>query len=91
VPKIADFGLSKHEDKEQQDLLSDKTTNIGTPIYMAPELMTAEASSVYGSKVDVYAFAILMWAVLTRTRPYESSVMKKRLTLWALVSECAFL
>jgi serine/threonine protein kinase len=82
--KIADFGLSKHARKEQQTEL-ENTTNIGTPVYMAPELLTEARTAKYdGAMVDVYAFGILMWAVLSRTKPYERAVARRKLNVWTL-------
>jgi hypothetical protein len=47
--------------------------------------MTEDHSAVYeGAMVDVYAFGILMWAVVTRDRPYEGTVKAKQLNLWGL-------
>jgi serine/threonine protein kinase len=87
TPKIADFGLSKHRDKAQNEVQSEQTANVGTPIYMAPELMTDEEVATCDiSMVDVYAFGILMWAVLTRTKPYDKVCKARRLNIWALVS-----
>ena len=61
TPKIADFGLSKHKNKAQKELLSEQTANIGTPVYMSPELMTDSNTCLCdGAMVDVYAFGILV-------------------------------
>jgi serine/threonine protein kinase len=48
--------------------LEEKTTNVGTPVYMAPELMASDARSAEynGALADVYAFGILLFAVLSR-------------------------
>jgi serine/threonine protein kinase len=87
VPKIADFGLSKHKDRGQNEVQSEQTANVGTPVYMAPELMTDEQVATCDiSMVDVYAFGILMWAALTRTKPYDKVCKERRLNIWALVS-----
>jgi hypothetical protein len=34
--------------------------------------------------VDVFAFAILMWAVFTRTKPYDKIARERRLNVWTL-------
>ena len=47
--KICDFGYSKHE------LNSPATTGVGTPIYMAPEIIYG--SSKYDAKVGLLPFA----------------------------------
>jgi serine/threonine protein kinase len=44
------------------------TTAIGTPAWMAPELLQSE--SEYGPAVDVYAFGIVMWECLEMSRPW---------------------
>ena len=63
------------------DTLAEKTTNVGTPAYMAPELMVDARDATYDSRlVDVYSFGILIWAVLTRTKPYGALDMN----LWSL-------
>ena len=58
-PKVADFGLSKYVE-ENQDY--NQSMVCGTSKYMAPELLT---NSEFNFKVDVYAFGMLMHYVLT--------------------------
>ncbi|EAY20786.1 TKL family protein kinase [Trichomonas vaginalis G3] len=62
-PKICDFGISrfKNEDTVQ-------TNQIGTPHWMAPELFE---SKEYNYKVDVHAFAIILWELLTEQTPFR--------------------
>eukprot|EP00935_MAST-01C_sp_MAST-1C-sp1_P001397 g1397.t1 len=71
TPKLADFGLSTviKEFKEAADRL---TANIGTPVYMAPELMVEKGgrTDYHPALVDVYSFGILVWAVGARQKPY---------------------
>jgi serine/threonine protein kinase len=55
-PVIADFGISRYC---QSDLL--KTKNVGSPIFMAPELM--DDDSDYDYEVDVYAFAVTLYSM----------------------------
>ena len=62
--KIADFGLSRFI-KDDETM----TNNIGTPHWMAPELLGPTGS--YDSKVDVYAYAILLWEICTCSVPYQ--------------------
>ncbi|OHT07390.1 hypothetical protein TRFO_24404 [Tritrichomonas foetus] len=64
-PKIADFGLSTFLENEFTQF---KSNCQGTPIYMAPELFK---NGTYGIKVDVYAFAILCYYVVTTMIPWE--------------------
>ena len=72
-------------DGEKVVHLSEITSNIGTPVYMAPELMNADsATSLCSGSIDIYSFGILMYAVLTRKKPYEKMVREKRWNIWAL-------
>lgn len=60
--KICDFGLSKM--KKDSDVMTKK---IGTPIWMAPELIRGED---YNEKVDVYAYGVILWEMATGKLPY---------------------
>ncbi|OHS92943.1 TKL family protein kinase [Tritrichomonas foetus] len=64
LPKICDFGLSRFTDEEEKQM----TADIGTPHWMAPELFE---STAYSNKIDVYAFGMLMWEMLTETAPFK--------------------
>lgn len=60
--KIADFGLSRTIGSGVMD------TYCGTPATMAPEIVLHED---YDERADVFSFAIIMWELLTRQRPYH--------------------
>ena len=64
-PKIADFGLSKYVETGKTNEL---TMNNGTVIYMAPEFFKADK---IGFKVDVYAFGMTMYSILSGRPPYN--------------------
>eukprot|EP00935_MAST-01C_sp_MAST-1C-sp1_P000738 g738.t1 len=100
VCKLADFGLSKRD--VQWDTSNEKalqqmelTANIGTPVYMAPELMTDHATvgpksmGAAGAEwkpqlLDVYSFGVLLFVALSRSKPYQRMVRESRMNLWAL-------
>ncbi len=68
--KIFDFGCAK-ELKEEQKVGQDRylsTARTGTQRYMAPEVHDGTA---YGLSADVYSFCILLWEMLTLTRPFK--------------------
>lgn len=56
--RISDFGLSRFWNEGNSIL----TNFIGTPYYMAPELINDDDK--YNEKVDVYSFSIIMYQVL---------------------------
>jgi len=80
TPKLFDFGLARNlpessapTSDDGQDALDENsylmTGMTGSPRYMAPEVAL---SRPYGSKADVYSFAILMQEVLSLKVPYAT-------------------
>jgi serine/threonine protein kinase len=65
-PHIGDFGLSRIADPQSPEAMK-YTTQIGSPLYMAPELFSG--STTYGTEIDVYAFGMLTFEILTGTTP----------------------
>ena len=86
--KIADYGLSKYFNNTNSSGTVDQTTGtyadqtagtdadqtagIGTPIYMAPELITDNQVILkkYPFACDVYSFGIMANEIYTKTKPY---------------------
>ncbi|KAG8901787.1 hypothetical protein FRB99_005104 [Tulasnella sp. 403] len=60
--KIADFGLAKSVDSG-----TFLKTMCGTPSYLAPEVVLADAGIGYDSKVDCWSLGVIVWAMLTNT------------------------
>ncbi|KAI9354577.1 kinase-like domain-containing protein [Zopfochytrium polystomum] len=73
--KIGDFGLARHgsgltegmaqsfvikDDREEPSL----TMDVGTPVYVAPELLDRGSSVKYTSKVDMYSLGIVFFEML---------------------------
>lgn len=71
--KVCDFGLSCVREKFDPSAPPKETVS-GTALYLSPEVMEGVPSS---EKSDVYAFAILLWELFTRAKPfteYKSSM-----------------
>ena len=64
--KIADFGASINK-------ISDRTviTNVGSPAYMAPELVTGQAQASH--LTDIYALGVVMYYMLTGKLPFSGA------------------
>ncbi|CAK64142.1 unnamed protein product (macronuclear) [Paramecium tetraurelia] len=64
--KLCDFGLSRINKKIDHKV--NKGARIGTPNWMAPEIMRGEP---YQEKADVYSFGMILWEIITQQIPYE--------------------
>ena len=91
--KIADLGFAEKYDKETGlDLV------LGTPLYMAPELVKQQK---YTEKVDIWALGVITYQLLCGTTPFDGkniehinqNILKKKLTFserhWKNVSSQA--
>lgn len=63
-PKICDFGISIMQNQNDDH----KSKAVGTAFAMAPEQYRDEKIT---EAVDVYAYGIFLWELLTRKMPYE--------------------
>ena len=64
-PSLTDFGMAKQFKEGERE-----TQCLGTPLYMAPELLQTKS---YDKKVDIWAIGILTYILLTGNPPYESN------------------
>ncbi|XVF57963.1 hypothetical protein PTKIN_Ptkin07bG0024400 [Pterospermum kingtungense] len=80
--RLADFGLSKLIDRDQNQVL---TTMRGTPGYMAPEWSSATITE----KVDVYSFGIVVLEILCGRRNVDRSQPEEEMHLLRLFSKKA--
>lgn len=71
--RICDFGFVR------VDSFEPSTGMIGTPQWMAPEVMMC--SPMYDNKVDVYSFGIVLWEMLTNQTPYAGIPVQRLPTL----------
>ena len=72
VPRIADFGLAKLLEQEEESTRSGAI--LGTPCYMAPEQAEGRIGDV-GPVTDVYALGAILYEILTDRPPFKSATV----------------
>ncbi|NXG06701.1 RIPK2 kinase, partial [Sakesphorus luctuosus] len=73
--KIADFGLSKWRVISMSQSRSESSLpEGGTIIYMPPEDYNPSQKTRASVKHDIYSYAIIMWEVMSRKRPFEEVI-----------------
>lgn len=65
--KISDLGFAQEFDNEM-------TLVLGSPLYMAPELVNRQA---YTEKIDVWSLGVITYQLLCGKTPFESTSLKK--------------
>jgi tetratricopeptide (TPR) repeat protein len=68
TPKIADFGLARHFNGMSALTLSG--ARMGTPSYMAPEMVTGKPGTI-GPGADIYSLGAVLYEVLTGRPPFR--------------------
>lgn len=81
LPKICDFGVARLMKEGGHQFTM--TGQIGTPIYMAPEIIVGNRNR-YGQGADVYSFGILMWSMWHRDIPYKNLILTENLDAFQL-------
>eukprot|EP00935_MAST-01C_sp_MAST-1C-sp1_P000257 g257.t1 len=79
IVKLCDFGVSRMVSRDDTAM----TGQIGTPAFMAPEMIEGQRDVKGTTKVDVFSFAILLWTLWTQEVPYK----KLDLTPFSLLSK----
>ena len=69
ICKVTDFGFAKAMDPNQKETLS-----LGTPLYMAPELVKRKQ---YDEKVDIWALGVMTYIILTGSPPHNGRGKQK--------------
>eukprot|EP00727_Mastigamoeba_balamuthi_P008857 m51a1_g4594 putative C-tail anchored protein (1658) ;mRNA; r:197434-205668 len=65
IAKISDFNTSRFIGSEAYKT---KTKGVGTPAYMAPEILDGKN---YSQMADVFSYGIVLWSLYTQKKPYE--------------------
>ncbi len=68
--KLADFGIATEAEKE--DTLTESGVALGTPAYMPPEQF--ENSASVDCRADIYALGIMLYEMVTGTKPYPGTL-----------------
>jgi len=66
--KIIDFGLSKKFSKQETDM----TTIVGTPFYVAPEVLSGR----YGTQCDLWSCGVILYVLLCGYPPFDGDSNK---------------
>merc|ERR1712226_30097 len=67
--KLTDYGCSRiRKGSSALDYLSNSTSAQDLLAYIAPELWNQDEKNATDFKADVYAFGVIVWAVMTRGR-----------------------
>ncbi|MCR9243712.1 MAG: serine/threonine-protein kinase [bacterium] len=72
-PKVIDFGIAKAiaAERDGASQLTEEHQIIGTPEYMAPEQLDGATKDI-DTRADVYALGVLLYELLTESRPFEA-------------------
>ncbi|CAD8100980.1 unnamed protein product [Paramecium primaurelia] len=65
--KIADFGLSKALEEQIKEMANDNTPQIGTPLYMSPQVIGQQNYSI---KSDVWSLGCIFYEMLYGKTPW---------------------
>lgn len=78
IPKIVDFGLAKFETESLFQTQTGET--LGTPAYLAPEMVGVERKNQSSSAIDVYGLGAILYHCLTGRPPFIGSSQLEILT-----------
>ena len=68
--KLADFGIAS-DNEEKENNLTQTGVALGTPAYMPPEQF--EDSANVDNRADIYALGIMLYEMVTGTKPYPGT------------------
>ncbi len=73
LPKILDFGIAKLLETESGRVITQAGAILGSLEYMSPE--QAEGKLEVGEQTDVWALSVVLYELLTGTRPFAGSTL----------------
>ena len=83
-PRVCDFGLSRcFSEVLARSMQYKMSKGVGTPLYMSPELLDDDEDQ-FGFGIDVYAFAILVYELVSGKEPF--AIDGKPISLTKLVT-----
>ena len=88
VCKISDFGTARETDISNTISMTQSmtmTSNIGTPLYMAPEILCGQ--SHYSQKADVYSYGIVLCGIWNQQTPYSDMSFSNPAELYRGITE----
>lgn len=75
--KLADFGIAS--DSAEDENITQTGVALGTPAYMPPEQF--ENSAGVDNRADIYALGIMLYEMVTGTKPYPTSFSLETLSI----------
>ena len=63
--KLSDYGISQFASTQGAK------GHVGTPGFMAPEILKYYGKEAYNEKVDIFSFAMLLYEIITFRLPFE--------------------
>eukprot|EP01102_Stenamoeba_stenopodia_P005625 TRINITY_DN1636_c0_g1_i1.p1 TRINITY_DN1636_c0_g1~~TRINITY_DN1636_c0_g1_i1.p1 ORF type:complete len:595 (-),score=151.05 TRINITY_DN1636_c0_g1_i1:45-1829(-) len=79
--EIAELAIGDFDTAKKVSMKTHAKTLVGTPPYMAPEVLLSNNTDPYTFKADVYSLGMVMYELLTLKLPYEDENQYNLLTL----------
>ena len=81
--KIADFGLSRYN-----DTLSSMNSSVGTPVYMAPQVLhNCWAECKYSYKCDIWSFGVMCYELVSGEIPWKNISQAEWKELYKIIKD----
>ncbi|MCR4948812.1 MAG: serine/threonine protein kinase [Treponema sp.] len=77
--KLADFGIASDHSETDDDNKTKTGVALGTPAYMPPEQF--ENSAGVDNRADIYALGIMLYEMVTGTKPYPGTLSLETLKI----------